>query len=900
MEINFECLCNTQWGQNLYLCGGIPELGNFDANKAIKLTCNDLNRWQTKIIVSNVSDFNYYYFIIADKTIINEISQQREFKISANQKLNTLSINDIWRPVGNVEYAWNATTFTKAIFRRDKKVGRYNSLANKVEINVLCPRVLPGQLVAIVGNCFELGNWDPQKAIPMSDYSYPNWKITFDIINLPSVIQYKYIIINSVDKSTVLWEDGDNRLVNLTSKNTDAIIVNDNIFRYPDKNLKGAGVSIPVFSIRTKSSFGVGDFTNLKLVFDWACKTGLKMVQVLPVNDTISTNTFLDSYPYKSISVFALHPIYLNIFEAGTISNLQIVDKYKKLQKQYNSLDTIDYVNVLKSKLEYLQILFDENYDKTFESAGFKSFFAQNKNWLEPYAVFSYLRDLNGTSDFNKWKKHQVFNLDEITKLLSTSNKDYKKISFWFYVQYLLHIQLKDACEYGLKKNIALKGDIPIGISRTSADAWHQPHLFNFTGQAGAPPDDFSADGQNWGFPTYNWKVMATDNYSWWRNRLTKMAEYFDAYRIDHILGFFRIWEIPEHAVQGILGHFNPSYSITLNELATKNIWFDFDRHCMPYIREHMLIDMFGNLTQVVKQKYLDEYTSGCYKLKPTFDTQRKIYNNLVGDNGPESLVNGDLVVYNGLMRLAAEVIFLPSNINNQEYYPRISMHSTYSYRELDNYQKQKLDELYIDYFYHRHESFWKEQAIEKLPALVNATNMLICGEDLGMIPASVPEVMDIFGILSLEIQRMPKNPKIKFSHPANTPYMSVCTTSTHDMSTIRGWWEENRELTQLFFNSELKQWGEAPAFAEPWVCKLIIEQHLHSNSMWVVLPLQDLLALDLKLRLQNPHNERINEPANVRHYWRYRLHLNIEDLLKAEEFNSQIKIMIKNSGRLI
>jgi 4-alpha-glucanotransferase len=249
-------------------------------------------------------------------------------------------------------------------------------------------------------------------------------------------------------------------------------------------------------------------------------------------------------------------------------------------------------------------------------------------------------------------------------------------------------------------------------------------------------------------------------------------------------------------------------------------------------------------------------------------------------------------------MKLAAEVVLLPDSDNSELFHPRISMHSTYSFMELDSDQKDALDKLYVDYYYNRHEELWRDEALKKLPELINSTRMLVCGEDLGMIPSVVPEVMRKLKILSLEVQRMPKDVDVEYSDPKNAPYLSVCTTSTHDTSTIRGWWEENRELTQRYFNHQLGFQGEAPYFAEPWVCQEILNQHLKSPAMWAIFPLQDILAVDGELRSDDTHNERINVPANPRNYWRYRMHLYVEDLIDADDLNRTLNLMVKNSGR--
>ena len=189
-------------------------------------------------------------------------------------------------------------------------------------------------------------------------------------------------------------------------------------------------------------------------------------------------------------------------------------------------------------------------------------------------------------------------------------------------------------------------------------------------------------------------------------------------------------------------------------------------------------------------------------------------------------------------------------------------------------------------------------EAMQKLPALKRVTDMLICGEDLGLVPACVPEVMRDLGFLSLEIQRMPKAMGQEFSRPVNAPYLSVVTPSTHDMSTIRGWWEEDRELSQKFFNHEFGMSGEAPHAAEPWIVKTIIQQHLSSPAMWSIFQLQELLGMDSGLRRSEISHERINIPAFPNYYWRYRMHLTIEKLIEAKEFNSQLREMVAASGR--
>jgi 4-alpha-glucanotransferase len=374
------------------------------------------------------------------------------------------------------------------------------------------------------------------------------------------------------------------------------------------------------------------------------------------------------------------------------------------------------------------------------------------------------------------------------------------------------------------------------------------------------------------------------------------MADYFDTYRIDHILGFFRIWEIPSDAVEALLGHFNPALPLTAKEISNYGIYFNYERFAKPYIRYHILKPLFGKDTETVINDFLDDLGHNHFRLKEEFNTQQKINQHFLKGIEEEDLDEDNRKIRDGLFDLAANVLFVCTG--DDQWHPRISMQKTSSFAELDDWTKEQLNGLYNDYFYKRHNEFWYQKGMEKLPIIVSVGNMLVCGEDLGMIPDCVPKAMKELGILSLEIQRMPKNPKIQFAHPANAPYLSVCTTSTHDMSTIRGWWEEDRAKIQLFHNQELGNFGQAPYFAEPWICQQVITQHLYSPAMWVTIPIQDLIAIDRDFRWEKTHAEQINYPANVRHKWRFRMKQSIEELKKAKKFNELLKGLIQASGR--
>ncbi|HTL07840.1 MAG TPA: 4-alpha-glucanotransferase, partial [Chitinophagaceae bacterium] len=674
-------------------------------------------------------------------------------------------------------------------------------------------------------------------------------------------------------------------------------ILHDGFVQLPNNTWRGTGVAVPVFSLRSKNGFGTGEFLDIKLLADWSVKTGLRLIQLLPVNDTSSTLTNSDSYPYAAISAFALHPIYINLDEVAGKKHASILKPLRKRQKQLNELPDLDYEQVIDLKLSALKELYAAQKEDFLSDELFTAFFQANKSWLVPYAAFCYLRDKNGTCDYSQWKIYSTYNKEAIEKYVSPRARHYDQVALHYFIQFHLYLQLKTATDYARKNGVVVKGDIPIGIGRFSCDAWMNPSLYNMHLQAGAPPDDFAVRGQNWNFPTYNWQAMASDGYAWWKSRFDAMNRYFDAFRIDHILGFFRIWSIPLHAVEGIMGYFVPAVPVHIVEFAERNIWFIPQRYTAPFITDQVLAEVFGAAAEDIKQQFLQSDNTGMYQLLPAFDTQRKIEKYFFEQGrGDDPTANA---VKQGLFDLLSNVLmFEVEGSNGTQFHFRFGMENTSSFRHLEWHTQQQLKALYVNYFYERQDWLWKNEAMNKLPALKASTTMLVCGEDLGMVPPSVPTVMRELGILSLEIQRMPKDQAKQFFHPNDAPYLSVVMPSTHDMSTLRGWWQEDRNNTQRFYNFELGQWGEAPATCEPWISRAIILQHLYSPAMWSIFQLQDLMGMSEALRRPDPAEERINIPADPKHYWKYRMLLTLEELIKQKEFNQELKQAVHDSGR--
>ena len=889
MTVSFNIEYRTSWGEEVMIAGLLPE--------SIPMHTTDGIYWTADVeleVPKEGMTINYSYQIEQNQIIIRKEwdSFPRRLFLSGNSK-KKYQIKDCWKNIPEQLYYYSSA-FTEALLAHPDRAEIPPCHKKGLVIKAYAPRINKDYCLAICGNQKALGNWDPDKAIPMSDANFPEWQIELDASKLKFPLEYKFILYHKEEKKADCWENNPNRyLADPELKTNETLVISDRYAYFDIPVWKGAGIAIPVFSLKSENSFGVGDFGDLKRMIDWAVSTQQKVIQILPINDTTMTHAWTDSYPYNSISIYAFHPMYADIKQMGTLKDKSAAAKFNKKQKELNGLPAMDYEAVNQTKWEYFRLIFKQEGEKVLASGEFGEFFNANKEWLQPYAVFSYLRDAFQTPNFREWPRHSVYNAQDIEKMCRPESVDYPHIALYYYIQFHLHLQLVAATKYAREHGVVLKGDIPIGISRNSVEAWTEPYYFNLNGQAGAPPDDFSVNGQNWGFPTYNWDVMEKDGYRWWMKRFQKMSEYFDAYRIDHILGFFRIWEIPMHAVHGLLGQFIPSIPMSREEIESYGLPFRKE-YLIPYIHESFLGQVFGPHTDYVKQTFLlPAEAPGIYHMKPEFATQREVESFFAGKNDENSLWIRD-----GLYTLISDVLFVPDTKEKDKYHPRIGIQRDFIFRSLNELEQNAFNKLYDQYYYHRHNDFWRQQAMKKLPQLTQSTRMLVCGEDLGMIPDCVSSVMNDLRILSLEIQRMPKNPMYEFGYLNEYPYRSVCTISTHDMSTLRGWWEEDYLQTQRYYNTMLGHYGTAPTVATPDLCEEVVRNHLKSNSILCILSLQDWLSIDGKWRNPNVQEERINVPANPRNYWRYRMHLTLEQLMKAEELNDKIRELIKYTGR--
>jgi 4-alpha-glucanotransferase len=886
-------------GQSLWLTGNHPLLGSGRPEEAIPLRYLNDEFWEVifDFPASSVSETEFVYNYIlrnADGSFVQDWGRDRIINPPSFTGPEVLII-DSWNDASFVENAFYTEPF-KDVLLRENFIERSPLVPEKPThtFKVKSPLLAKGQILCVLGSGSKLGSWNIEMPILMSRAAKQDYfGAQLDLGDVPFPLEYKYGVYDVERKCFVRYEEGSNRILTDVASVEREVVVNDGFARLPLNPWKGAGVAIPVFSLRTEKSIGVGEFSDLKTLIDWCSRVGLKLIQILPVNDTTATHTWMDSYPYSSISAFALHPIYLNLSEVAGATNMQLLAKVESERQRLNTLETLDYQAVMTLKLDLMKQIYSSQKIVTFKSAAYQKFFGENQHWLIPYGAFCHLRDLFGTSDFNQWGEYRDYDAERIETLSAEGSPSHDSIAFNYFVQFHLHTQLKAAADYAHSHGIVLKGDIPIGVTRNGADTWQHRELFNLEMQAGAPPDAFTAKGQNWSFPTYNWQRMKADGFKWWKQRFEQMSWYFDAFRIDHILGFFRIWSIPVEAIDGMMGYFVPALPVRANEFARRGIAFDWERYTKPFINEAVLSEFFGGENELVQQQFLDA-SAGGWRLKSEFDTQRKV--EAFFAKAQKFEVNEKIRA--NLLELIGNVILFEDGSLPDAFHFRFAVDTTSSFRNLDPHTQRVVLELYADYFFRRQDASWKNEALEKLPALKRATNMLVCGEDLGFVPACVPDVMRELGLLSLEVQRMPKYLRQEFSRPAAAPYLSVVTPSTHDMSTIREWWEEDRKVTQRFFNTELHFPGDAPVSCASWISQAVIEQHLASPAMWSIFQLQDLLGLDEELRRPNAADERINVPANPRHYWRYRMHLTLESLLNADRFNGELKRLVVRHGR--
>lgn len=907
--VSFRLPYYTHWGQNLLVCGSEPVLGSWDVKKGLSLSPvhqGDELIWCGSVTVPSGFRCEYSYYVVDDKKNVVrwEVGEKRKLLLPDGvQDGEVVQLRDLWQ-IGSDTLPFRSA-FKNVIFQSSKNLAIERPLGviqNKLDLEdsvvvhfkICCPNIQEDTSVYVIGSSTKLGQWKVQDGVKLSYAGESTWHADCLMRKDEFPIKYKYCKYGMSGNFSL--ENGPNRDLHLdfSSNQPNYTFLSDGMMR--EMAWRGAGVSIPMFSVRSEADLGVGEFLDLKLLVDWAVASGFHLVQLLPINDTSVHGMWWDSYPYSSLSVFALHPLYLRVQALSENIPEEIKQEISEAKERLDGKD-VDYDGTMAIKLSIAKKIFALERDTILNSGSFQTFFSQNEDWLKSYAAFCFLRDFFETSDHSQWGRFSLFSKDKLEKLVSKESIHYDIICFHYYIQFHLHVQLSEAADYARRKGVVLKGDLPIGVDRNSVDTWVYPNLFRMNTSTGAPPDYFDKNGQNWGFPTYNWEEMSKDNYAWWRARLTQMAKYFTAYRIDHILGFFRIWELPEHAMTGLLGKFRPSIPLSQEELEREGIW-DFDRLSHPYIRKEFLQDKCGASWTFIASNFLNEYQKNCYEFMEDCNTEKKIASKLKSFAERSLLLESEDKIRGDLFDLLKNIVLVRDPENARNFYPRFNLEDTSSFQDLDDHSKNVLKRLYYDYYFHRQENLWRQNALETLPVLLNSSDMLACGEDLGLIPSCVHPVMQELGLVGLRIQRMPSEPDLEFGIPSQYSYMTVCAPSCHDCSTLRAWWEEDEERRRRFFKTVVGSDALPPSECVPEIAYFILRQHVEAPSMWAIFPLQDLLALKKEYTTRPATEETINDPTNPKHYWRYRAHVTLESLLKDKEHITTIKELISGSGR--
>ena len=892
MKLTFTIEYHTHWGESIVVEMETERTSGSRTQATLPLDTNNGECWtgHFTLPVPGARRFRYRYAVMKEGKVIRREWDAVPRDFPAQDHLSYI-FPDYWRDIPAESHLYTSA-YTHSVSPFSPCPPTFIYYARTIVFRVLAPQLGAGQVLALVGSLASLGNWNVAQAMRMQGCGANEWVLALNADGLQMPFEYKYVVLDEQTGSVLEWEQGDNRQSPQIALQPQTVMaVCDHDLRLPERHWRVAGVVVPVFSLRSEGSQGIGDFGDLAHMADYAAQTGMHAIQLLPVNDTTQTHTWRDCYPYSAISIYALHPMYADLRQLPPLKDEVMMSRFEARAAELNALPQVDYEAVNQFKHDYLRALYAQEGTATMSTNDYHQFYTNNEDWLVPYAAFCLLRDEYGTCDFKHWPKHSTYEPNEIRILIENRRHE---AEYYIFVQHLLDQQLKQATAHAHSMGVWLKGDIPIGISRYSVEAWTSPELFHMDGQAGAPPDAFSTTGQNWGFPTYNWQTMAEDGYLWWRKRLAKMAQYFDAFRIDHVLGFFRIWQIPLCCVDGLLGHFSPSLPMSQEEIEGMGLPFRRDLMTEPYITDPIIDTLFARQAGWVKEHCLERKSDGHYRLREGLSTQREIQ-----ERFPDEGEGCNAQLRQGLFRLTSQVLFIPDEDEPNRYHPRIGADSEFVFRALSPEEQEAFHRIHHHYYYERHNQFWEEHAMHVLPVLVQATHMLVCAEDLGMVPQCVQPVLERLRILTLEIQTMPKTYGQLFANLDDNPYRSVATIFTHDMPTLRAWWKEEHERASLYYRHVLHHEGDAPVDMPGWLCAEVVERHLASPSMLCLLSLQDWLSMSESLRNPTPETERINIPANPHHYWRYRMHLTLEQLSAAQDFNATLRNIIAQAGRL-
>lgn len=913
MKLRFSINYMTAWGESLHVMISYRQRNGKTKHQNLQMQTQTGEWWyvETTVMESRqnpILSMSYHYQVEAEDGYVlrrewNMV--KRTFPVDSSKNY---VFDDVWRDV-----PLTFPLYTKVMYATKEKeaapiVEMPNALYRKTVIfDVAAPQLQKGEALAVCGSHPTLGDWNPSRYLMMHPMGDDQWRLTVNVDNVSLPIAYKYVVVDTATHELKAWEEGDNRIVggdsrilggdkgyndeNISLSDGTVLVLQGQPLRVKERSWKCAGISIPLFSLRSEHSFGVGDMGDLKRLVDWTSLVGMKVIQLLPLNDTTSMHSWTDSHPYNAISLRALHPHYLDLEQMPELKDKQAQGVFQRQRRELNALEDSDYMAVDRVKTDYINKVYEESGEEVLTSEAFHTFFKANESWLLPYAFFCALRDKFGTAHYEDWPQYAIYQQRDLMKNTQPDSPLYAHIRKTYFVQYLLHTQLLQVSQYAHQKGVALKCDIPVGVYRDSVETWTNPTLFNMEMQMGTPPSRDELMGQNWGFPpmrdTAEAIVFQHELLLYWQ-------QFFDVARLDHVVSHFRIWEIPRTQLFADMGHYMPALPMSEEEIGRCGLAFRRELFTRPFINDHILEKLFGVHAPYVRETFLLKKAYHLYDLREEYDTQVKVQRFFEGRNDENSQWIRD-----GLYRLIANVLFLEDPCQPEMYHPRYGVFNAPVFDILTAEEKNAFMTLYNDYFFLRHNDFWRHRASRRFDKLLEDVRMLVCAEDLGLLPDCVQEVLDEQRMLTLEVQRMPKDSEVEFARLSAYPYRSVATISTHDMAPLRQWWEEFPGRTQRYFATMMQKEGRAPKHLPAHLAEELIARHLYGPSMMCILSLQDWLAMSADLRRKDPWSERINAPFDPYNQWKYRMHLTLEQLMTAQQYNGKVRQMIERSKRL-
>ena len=677
------------------------------------------------------------------------------------------------------------------------------------------------------------------------------------------------------------------------------------------------GIAVPLGALCSQKCPAVGDFPALKDFADFCQKSGIDVIQLLPVNDT-----GFQSSPYSALSATALHPLYIRIenlpeFEDAKKHCRPFSSAYKEFLKENAPGKRFDYAKVCAGKIELLHLLYSYmiktvdkktnhgknavNSDSPSDPVSIASKFQiQMRNFIEDnpwaiyYAVFKDLKDSYSQASWKEWDdgkknmtRHQI-ELRWSNRALRVSH------NFFIWCQIRAHEQFLDAAEYVRSKGIILKGDIPILINEDSVDCWAWPELFDQSMRVGSPPDFENPTGQRWGFPVYNWTAMQESGFAWWKERLSCASRYFSAFRLDHVIGFFRMWIYSEKETTAGLGHTN--YYSTMEKEILLDQGFTEERLewlSKPHIPMSSITAITGS--EDLAEEALEKI---CYRIEG--EDLWKFKEDVTSDS---MIYSTEFCTDEDMNRRIAKVFadkWLDRTlieIEEGQYVPIWTYSNTTAWKSLDDSER----EILLDEFRSLEEKnleIWLGNGPCILEPIVSSTKMQPCGEDLGLNLPGLPNVLKSLNVVSLRVVRW-----TRFWDRDGAPYeafdsypdLSVTSVSVHDSSTMRQWWNEDKQSLYGFFDAAYKNGCPSEINPNgdfsPEAARFVLESAARTSSAWFINPLQDYLYLEGDFHSENPEDERINVPGTVNEKnWTYRMPVNIEDLMKMDGLSEKIR----------